>query len=172
MRRAARQAPPRVRKETFGDGDSGQLLLMTSAGDFVRLSDDPRHMPIEFWEVHAPTCVHLGEHTLSLSRSHPEWHGVRDGDNDCAKPPGVNQAIAAARHLMKKTKRSTQGNDEPCPPTREGIAVARCTAARLMRKMGLFNHRRLLESIGNSPPAEAEERYYAQFEEQPWRLNF
>jgi putative transposase len=28
-----------------------------------------------------------------------------------------------------------------------------------------FNHRRLLEPIGNIPPAEAEERYYAQFNE-------
>ena len=97
---------------------------------------------------------------------------------------------------------------------REGHDVARCTIARLMRKMGLsgvirgkrvkttvldkalaetinglykaevirrkgswrsfeavefatlewvdwFNHRRLLEPIGNIPPAEAEEQYYA-----------
>ena len=29
-----------------------------------------------------------------------------------------------------------------------------------------FNTRRLLEPIGNIPPAEAEERYYAQLEEQ------
>ena len=29
-----------------------------------------------------------------------------------------------------------------------------------------FNHRRLLESIGNIPPAEAEERYYALLHEQ------
>ena len=28
-----------------------------------------------------------------------------------------------------------------------------------------FNHQRLLEPIGNMPPAEAEARYYAQFEE-------
>ncbi len=27
-----------------------------------------------------------------------------------------------------------------------------------------FNHRRLLESIGNMPPAEAEARYYAELE--------
>lgn len=27
-----------------------------------------------------------------------------------------------------------------------------------------FNHRRLLEPIGNIPPAEAEERYYAEME--------
>ena len=31
-----------------------------------------------------------------------------------------------------------------------------------------FNNRRLLEPIGNVPPAEAEARYYAQFEGQPW----
>ena len=30
-----------------------------------------------------------------------------------------------------------------------------------------FNHRRLLEPIGNMPPAEAEARYYAQLEELP-----
>src|SRR5690606_17588461 len=30
-----------------------------------------------------------------------------------------------------------------------------------------FNHRRLLEPIGNTPPAEAEERYYAMLEAQP-----
>jgi transposase InsO family protein len=29
-----------------------------------------------------------------------------------------------------------------------------------------FNHRRLLEPIGNIPPAEAEERYYAMLDEQ------
>ena len=28
-----------------------------------------------------------------------------------------------------------------------------------------FNHRRILEPIGNIPPAEAEERYYAMLEE-------
>ena len=59
---------------------------------------------------------------------------------------------------------------------REGFEVARCTVERLMRAMGLhgavefatlewvdwFNKRRLLEPIGNIPPAEAEVRYYAQ----------
>jgi putative transposase len=31
-----------------------------------------------------------------------------------------------------------------------------------------FNNRRLLEPIGNIPPAEAEERYYAMLDEPPW----
>ena len=31
-----------------------------------------------------------------------------------------------------------------------------------------FNNRRLLEPIGNIPPAEAEERYYAMLDEQGW----
>ena len=31
-----------------------------------------------------------------------------------------------------------------------------------------FNNRRLLEPIGNVPPAEAEERYYAMLEQPPW----
>ena len=35
-----------------------------------------------------------------------------------------------------------------------------------------FNNRRLLEPIGNIPPAEAEARYYAQIEEPPWRRDF
>jgi putative transposase len=30
-----------------------------------------------------------------------------------------------------------------------------------------FNHKRLLEPIGNVPPAEAEKRYYAMLEETP-----
>ena len=30
-----------------------------------------------------------------------------------------------------------------------------------------FNHRRLLEPIGNIPPAEAEEQYYAMIEQRP-----
>ena len=30
-----------------------------------------------------------------------------------------------------------------------------------------FNHRRLLEPIGNIPPAEAEEQYYAMTQQQP-----
>jgi len=32
------------------------------------------------------------------------------------------------------------------------------------RRVDWFNHRRLLESIGNMPPAEAEARYYAELE--------
>ena len=32
-----------------------------------------------------------------------------------------------------------------------------------------FNNRRLLEPIGNIPPAEAEERYYAMLDNQPWQ---
>jgi transposase InsO family protein len=34
-----------------------------------------------------------------------------------------------------------------------------------VRVVDWFNHRRLLEPIGNMPPAEAEERYYATLEE-------
>jgi transposase InsO family protein len=76
---------------------------------------------------------------------------------------------------------------------REGFDIARCTVERLMRQMGLadiihrrgpwrsfeaveyatlewidwFNNRRLLESIGNIPPAEAEARYDAMLDEFP-----
>jgi hypothetical protein len=32
-----------------------------------------------------------------------------------------------------------------------------------------FNNRRLLEPIGNIPPAEAEERYYTMTKQPPWR---
>ena len=32
-----------------------------------------------------------------------------------------------------------------------------------------FNNRRLLEPIGNIPPAEAEERYYATLDQPPWQ---
>jgi hypothetical protein len=32
-----------------------------------------------------------------------------------------------------------------------------------------FNNRRLLQPIGNIPPAEAEERYYAMRSNPPWR---
>ena len=34
-----------------------------------------------------------------------------------------------------------------------------------------FNNRRLLEPIGNIPPAEAEQRYYAMLDNQPWQRN-
>ena len=34
-----------------------------------------------------------------------------------------------------------------------------------------FNNRRLLEPIGNIPPAEAEERYYAMLKKPPWPRN-
>jgi putative transposase len=34
-----------------------------------------------------------------------------------------------------------------------------------------FNNRRLLEPIGNIPPAEAEERYYAMLDDTPWPHN-
>jgi transposase InsO family protein len=36
-----------------------------------------------------------------------------------------------------------------------------------LRWVDWFNHRRLLEPIGNIPPAEAEERYYATLAETP-----
>lgn len=60
---------------------------------------------------------------------------------------------------------------------REGIEIARCTTARLMSEMALagvirgkpvkttVSNRRLLEPIGNIPPAEAEARYYEQLNE-------
>lgn len=60
---------------------------------------------------------------------------------------------------------------------REGFDVARCMAEVIHRRgpwqsfeavefatltwVDWFNNRRLLEPIGNIPPAEAEERYYA-----------
>ncbi|KQI67423.1 hypothetical protein AN189_15925 [Loktanella sp. 3ANDIMAR09] len=63
---------------------------------------------------------------------------------------------------------------------REGLDIARCTVARLMKDLGLegveaveyanlewvdwFNNRRLLEPIGNIPPAEAEANFYAALE--------
>lgn len=65
----------------------------------------------------------------------------------------------------------------------EGMPIARCTVERLIHRRGpwrsfeavefatlswvaWFNNRRLLEPIGNIPPAEAEERYYAMINEQ------
>ena len=36
---------------------------------------------------------------------------------------------------------------------------------RTLERIDWFNHRRLLEPIGNTPPAEAEARYYAQTED-------
>ncbi len=35
----------------------------------------------------------------------------------------------------------------------------------MLERVDWFNNRRLLEPIGNIPPAEAETRYYAQIEE-------
>jgi transposase InsO family protein len=35
-----------------------------------------------------------------------------------------------------------------------------------LTRVDWFNHRRLLEPIGNIPPAEAEERYYAMLDDQ------
>jgi putative transposase len=35
----------------------------------------------------------------------------------------------------------------------------------VLERVDWFNHRRLLEPIGNMPPAEAEQRYYAQLQE-------
>jgi transposase InsO family protein len=46
------------------------------------------------------------------------------------------------------------------PPART-MALVRSRGVRDPRMAGWFNHRRLLEPIGNIPPAEAEERYYA-----------
>jgi hypothetical protein len=37
--------------------------------------------------------------------------------------------------------------------------------------VGWSNNRRPLEPIGNIPPAEAEQRYYAMLNNRPWRHN-
>ena len=48
-----------------------------------------------------------------------------------------------------------------CGPWRSYDAVGMAT----LERVGRFNNRRLLEPIGNIPPAEAEAHYYAQIEE-------
>jgi hypothetical protein len=45
------------------------------------------------------------------------------------------------------------------------MALMRGRRVRHARMVDWFNNRRLLEPIGNIPPAEAEERYYATLDE-------
>ena len=44
------------------------------------------------------------------------------------------------------------------------MALVRSRRVRTLEWVDWFNNRRLLEPIGNIPPAEAEERYYATLE--------
>ncbi len=61
-----------------------------------------------------------------------------------------------------------------CPP-HGGHSIRRCGPWRSLEAVEFatlewvdwFNNRRLLEPIGNVPPAEAEARYYAQLEALP-----
>jgi transposase InsO family protein len=51
---------------------------------------------------------------------------------------------------------------------RSSIGVAHGARSKLWTTLGWvnwFNYRRLLEPIGNIPPAEAEQRYYAMLEQ-------
>ena len=45
------------------------------------------------------------------------------------------------------------------------MAVVRSVEFATLEWVDWFNNRRLLEPIGNIPPAEAEERYYAMLEQ-------
>jgi transposase InsO family protein len=45
------------------------------------------------------------------------------------------------------------------------MAFARSSRVATLEWVDWFGNRRLLEPIGNVPPAEAEKRYYAQLEE-------
>jgi transposase InsO family protein len=62
----------------------------------------------------------------------------------------------------RNRQRSVQGRGDPPPrPWRSAETVEFAT----LEWVDWFNHRRLLEPIGNIPPAEAEARYYAQANE-------
>ena len=45
------------------------------------------------------------------------------------------------------------------------MAIVRGVEYATLEWVDWFSHRRLLETIGNIPPAEAEERYYATIEQ-------
>jgi putative transposase len=54
---------------------------------------------------------------------------------------------------------------------RRGPWQLRCGGVRHLGMVDWFNHRRLLEPIGNIPAAETEDRYYASSTNQPWLHN-
>jgi hypothetical protein len=60
---------------------------------------------------------------------------------------------------------------DPSNPLRlEAVGVLRNRRSEtglMVRSRTRFNHRRLLEPIGNIPPAEAVDRYYAMLEQTP-----
>ncbi len=79
-----------------------------------------------------------------------------------------NACLNRAQHLVKRL-RGISPSKRPCGlaevihrrgPWRSLEAVESAT----LEWVDWFNHRRLLEPIGNIPPAEAEERYYAMVE--------
>jgi transposase InsO family protein len=63
---------------------------------------------------------------------------------------------------MENHQRSLQSRDHP---SARAMAVVEAVEFATLEWVDWFNNRRLLEPIGNIPPAEAEERYYAMMEQ-------
>ena len=71
--------------------------------------------------------------------------------------------------LSPRHQRSLQGRDHP---SARAMGHWKPSSFATLEWVDWFNNRRLSEPIGNIPPAEAEERYYAMLEQRnnlPWR---
>ena len=74
--------------------------------------------------------------------------------------------------LSPRHQRSLQGRDHP---SARAMGHWKPSSFATLEWVDWFNNRRLSEPIGNIPPAEAEERYYAMLEQRnnlPWRRDF
>jgi len=83
----------------------------------------------------------------------PAWISTRESS---APWQGTHNALAETINGLYKTEVIRRRG-----PWRSFEAVEFAT----LEWVDWFNHRRLLEPIGNIPPAEADARYYAQLEE-------
>jgi len=90
--------------------------------------------------------------------------GAAPNDLWCAAP-GAGRCGAFGRQRWRQLRQRTRRNDQRSlqgggqPSTRAGAQLRGGRAT--LEWVDWFNNRRLLEPIGNIPPAEAEERYYA-----------
>jgi hypothetical protein len=78
------------------------------------------------------------------------------------RAPSGGGRRALGRQRRRQLQQCPSRNDQH-PPTWT-MALVRSRRVRTLEWVDWFNNRRLLEPIGNIPPAEAEERYYATLE--------
>jgi transposase InsO family protein len=127
------------------------LLLMLEAvnTDLVLIISLKRSTPNLQLSTSSGRLPHLGEFPR------PRWRSARPGPNKLVGDSYDNALAETINGLYKAEVIHRRG------PWRSFEVVEFAT----LEWVAWFNHRRLIEPIGNIPPAEAEERYYARLEQ-------